>query len=506
MPTWTCADVETELKDTAAFLGHKKAGSESESVRDMEDKLMKGIISKIKSLTLTSSLSLSLYKVLDEQCTAFSNDMKTQIKAAIDCCLCQPGENTEPIHTVKPQNIELPQFLTQQEWGVIMNSNSYHEKIKVLTQRCSKLGIKSLSEQAVGSLMACVLCSLTSTPDPEAMYQMSLDVKLAFTPCSTSMPYMRKYPEDPSKLPHDIVSSAYEVGHGPAGCVPDKYSMMLGEVILRSTNKKLKAWRAKHNPQQKQAALEDKKHQPETNTASSGSHGGGDMPPWFLHFMNFQHAMHQRNMYGSPKKPASPKGKLALTNNDANPSVDQASAKQFAPKLRLSQKFGGSGLPIQDTPLENSQEQEQKTEVIDKSPANEATIPETQPHQNKLSGKDIEQAAFDALKSKQAAAKAKASAKAKAQAKGKAACKPKRKAQAKSLKRPASRISKSDEFSYEVEEPEERWRGKYDSWCSKHYHTCRNMAASAGFEDEQAKQLGKNARQKAACLYKKVFG
>ena len=55
MPTWTCADVETELKDTAAFLGHKKAGSESESVRDMEDKLMKGIISKIKSLTLTSS-------------------------------------------------------------------------------------------------------------------------------------------------------------------------------------------------------------------------------------------------------------------------------------------------------------------------------------------------------------------------------------------------------------------------------------------------------------------
>ena len=212
-------------------------------------------------------------------------------------------------------------------------------------------------------------------------------------------------------------------------------------------------------------------------------------------------------MHQSPKKPQPSGDRLALTNGTTNPSVDQGSAQQFEPKLRHHQKsVQSSSLPIEDKKAEAHNEVSDTQEVKGNTPQGN---PPQEPPQH--TGKDVEDAAFMAFKSKQEAAKAKAKAnsKAKAKAKGTAKAKCKAKAHAKSagcMKRPASQISMPMAFTYEPGEPEERWDGKYDSWCSKHYHTCRNMAINAGYNDEAAKEFGKEARKKATLLYKKTFG
>ena len=75
-----------------------------------------------------------------------------------------------------------------------MGGSSYHEKVRLLTAKCSNLGIKSLGEQTCGSIVACLLCSLTAIPDPPAVYQMALDTKLAFQPCASNLPFPQSVP------------------------------------------------------------------------------------------------------------------------------------------------------------------------------------------------------------------------------------------------------------------------------------------------------------------------
>eukprot|EP00435_Cladocopium_sp_Y103_P058158 s70_g20.t1 len=186
-------------------------------------------------------------------------------------------------------------------------------------------------------------------------------------------------------------------------------------------------------------------------------------------------------------------------------------AQQFEPKLR--HPHGQKSEPVSNTlPIEDKKD-EAHSEVND-TPQAEGNTEPAQQESSQHTGKDVEEAAFQALKKKQdvAKAKAKAKCKAKAKAKGKAHAKPKAQAKQQSagssicMKRPASRMSQAMTFTYEPGEPEQRWDGKYDSWCSKHYHTCRKMAVSAGYHDDEAKELGKEARRKATLLYKQTFG
>ena len=140
MPTWSLADVEKELKDASAFLGQKKASSGAQSATAMEENLIKGIVTKVESLCLTTSSSFSLYKTLDESCTYFSQGMKDTLKATIDTVLTKPTVEPANAHIFKPQTVDVPQYLTTQEWAVVMGGSSYHEKVRVLTAKCSKLG------------------------------------------------------------------------------------------------------------------------------------------------------------------------------------------------------------------------------------------------------------------------------------------------------------------------------------------------------------------------------
>ena len=499
MPTWSLADVEKELKDASAFLGQKKASSGAQSATSMEENLIKGIITKVESLCLTTSSSFSLYKTLDESCTYFSQGMKDTLKATIDTVLTKPTVEPANAHIFKPQTVDVPQYLTTQEWALVMGGSSYHEKVRVLTAKCSKLGIKSLGEQTVGSIVACLLCSLTAIPDPPAVYQMAIDTKLAFQPCTTNLPFLKVYPQNPRDLPAEIMSSAYGQGEEPSGQVPDKYPMMLGEVILRKSNKKLKAWHASQKAKEPQQVAPPTT-QPAPSAPSSSAYGQFNIADLMAGFMHFSQVM-QRNMHQSPKKPQPSGDRLALTNGTTNPSVDQGSAQQFEPKLRHHQKsVQSSSLPIEDKKAEAHNEVSDTQEVKGNTPQGN---PPQEPPQH--TGKDVEDAAFMAFKSKQEAAKAKAKAnsKAKAKAKGTAKAKCKAKAHAKSagcMKRPASQISMPMALTYEPGEPEERWDGKYDSWCSKHYHTCRNMAINAGYNDEAAKEFGKEARKIYACF------
>ena len=139
----------------------------------------------------------------------FSQGMKDTLKATIDTVLTKPTVEPANAHIFKPQTVDVPQYLTTQEWALVMGGSSYHEKVRVLTAKCSKLGIKSLGEQTVGSIVACLLCSLTAIPDPPAVYQMAIDTKLAFQPCTTNLPFLKVYPQNPRDLPAEIMSSAY---------------------------------------------------------------------------------------------------------------------------------------------------------------------------------------------------------------------------------------------------------------------------------------------------------
>ena len=320
--------------------------------------------------------------------------------------------------------------------------------------------------------------------------------------------FLRVYPQNPRDLPAEILSAAYGQGEAPSGQVPDKYPMMLGEVILRKSNKKLKSWYAAQQAKEQQKVAQPTP-QPASSAPSPSTYGQFSMADMMAGFMHFPQAM-QRNMHQSPNKLQPSGDRLALTNCQTTPSVDQGSAQQFEPKLRHPQKSAHvpTSLPIEDKKAEAHSEVNATQEAHGNTP--KGNPPQTEQPQH--TGRDVEEAAFTALKSKKGIAQAKAKSNAKAKAKGTPKAKGKAKAQAKSAassscrKRPASKISQPMPFTYEPGEPEERWDGKYDSWCSKHYHTCRNMAVNAGYDDDEAKELGKEARKKATLLYKKVFG
>lgn len=524
MAMWTVEDIKKEIADINAFLGHRKAGGQ---INDLETSMQKGILAKIDAVSLSPADSLLLYKQIDES-SSFSTAMKNTLKEQVDQTLTKPTQTQGPQVTLKPQTISLPKYLTKEEWNIVLTGQNYHEKVNTLVGRLVQLGLKSLSEKSVKSATACLFCSLSTLPDALAKYQMVQDVKLAFTSkaCTGSdMPFILTYPEEPDTLSPVVLAKAYSGGTSPSGFVPPEYSKMLHMVILRDTHKEIRKAKAQANTPAPAPTQPQSQPQPENNRAL-------DM---LLHMVGtFMHGQGRHYGQGSPPHGHSQKSaKLALGNGEtgAPPQTPKQAPlslqdiQPFEPKLRCGQ-------PFEDPPKQEPTEQSQaKT-----SSGAKLSLP-LQGETKQSDGKHVEEAAFAALKNRQAAAKASAKASAKgackpkAKAKGKAkakakptspdatkaedpkqseitpAAKAKAKAGGRQSKRTAAEMEKTVTagMSYTSGEPEDRWEGKLNSWTSKHYKLARQRAADAGASEEEAKAFGSLALHEAKAAYLAKF-
>ena len=487
MPTWTLADVEKELLDTASFIAHRKAASQSSTSSDLELTLTKGIIAKINSLHLTAGQSLTLHKILDEKCSSFSKEMVGEVRGAIDAGMTQPVIESGFQCNVKPQLVPLSQYLTKRDWECIYDSGASHaEKVKVCTCRLNMLGVKSLHEQTVGHVVACLLRPCTAPPPPPEIYKRALDTKLAFQPSVATLPYVRTYPDDPGRLPAAILTAAYPCQEGPAGHIPANFTLMHGEVILRYSHKKLKKTAQAVCTEQPTASSS-------STTPMSGSMSMGDVMSCMMNIANnFANNManmqqqQQNQQQQHQQQLEQPKAKLALCDGVVAPPA----ANKFEPKLSAPTTAETNEPPEQPAlPLKTQQ----------------PSLPEQASPQDHAA-ESVETAAFNALKNRsleKAKPKAKGSAKGKAKAKAKGQAKAKAKASAQAQQSAGS--NKRPLPEYEATKPEDRWEGKYDSWRSKHYHKARQLAVQLGWGDEDAKEFGKKARAQATVLYDQAF-
>ena len=482
MAMWTVEDIKKEIADINAFLGHRKAGGQ---INDLETSMQKGILAKIDAVSLSPADSLLLYKQIDES-SSFSTAMKNTLKEQVDQTLTKPTQTQGPQVTLKPQTISLPKYLTKEEWNIVLTGQNYHEKVNT--------------------------------------YQMVQDVKLAFTSkaCTGSdMPFILTYPEEPDTLSPVVLAKAYSGGTSPSGFVPPEYSKMLHMVILRDTHKEIRKAKAQANTPAPAPTQPQSQPQPENNRAL-------DM---LLHMVGtFMHGQGRHYGQGSPPHGHSQKSaKLALGNGEtgAPPQTPKQAPlslqdiQPFEPKLRCGQ-------PFEDPPKQEPTEQSQaKT-----SSGAKLSLP-LQGETKQSDGKHVEEAAFAALKNRQAAAKAsaKGACKPKAKAKGKAkakakptspdatkaedpkqseitpAAKAKAKAGGRQSKRTAAEMEKTVTagMSYTSGEPEDRWEGKLNSWTSKHYKLARQRAADAGASEEEAKAFGSLALHEAKAAYLAKF-
>ena len=196
------------------------------------------------------------------------------------------------------------------------------------------------------------------------------------------------------------------------------------------------------------------------------------------------------NLVMSPKKEESTPP--PSTNSKALPALD---VEAFKPKMRTSTSGSGGDL----LPLENGEVTHEDT------PGDSGN------------GAVIEQAAFDALVSREAAKKAtkssgkgkrkgKGKAKAKANPKAKASSKAKAKAQPKPKTASKRKASTNEDFVYDPGFPGAEWKGRsYESWTSKHYHAARELARNQGFSDDDAKGCAREARAKSAENWRATF-
>lgn len=479
MPTWTVDDVITEIKDVAAFLGHKKATSGAEGIAELEESMQRGIIGKVQSLPMTATSSLALYKALDEQASSFSSGMKSKVKEAIDTALTQPSIQPEKQLSLKPQTIELPKYLTVHEWDILLKGTNHHAKVATCASRLTKLGLKSISEKTVKFTLSCLLCGEATFPeDPKALYKMVQDVKIGFASSSKStqdLPFYVVYPSDPKQLPAEMLTKVY--GHeAPSMHVPDQYPMIKKSVFVRKSKKEMKQL---IGPTPVQA------QQPSQQVAnpSSSSSGNSSMPEMFMMFRMWEE-MKKRCQDSPPAKKKQKAIEDAPSVPAPQPQLAIENAAPFAPKTRLS--YGSSTDQAQSPQLPE-----------ETTPEHAPTVPA------KASGKDTEEAAFQALKNK---AESKVASKPKGSAKAKAKAKAKGKAKAAAMKRPASSMSTSKGIDYEPWLPEARWEGKIESWKSKHYHAARGLAEASGINIKDAKVIGQKASQKAKELYYQQFG
>ena len=148
---------------------------------------------KLSSLRWNAKHALEFHTLLDS-CGSFSSEMTTKLRQKVDTLLVEPMATPAMQLTLKPQTLSIPPYLTEEDWGYINGTHSYHTKLSVLCKRAKSLGVQSAAEQTTKSIAATLLCGLSTLPEPAAMHQVVADVKLcmASTATQAAVPFVLK--------------------------------------------------------------------------------------------------------------------------------------------------------------------------------------------------------------------------------------------------------------------------------------------------------------------------
>ena len=328
---------------------------------------------------------------------------------------------------------------------------------------------------------------MTSVPAAVIIYQIVCDLKATFaaTPVWPGLPFVKVYPDDPEALPKNYMEDAPSKWQPPSLC-----TLLQSDTIpLRKTHKAIS--------QQNKLATPSINCQP---TSSS-------VQPQDLCQVMMQGMQGMMNMFGQMAgnfagNDQHQATRLALP---AESTTNTPAVEVLKPKDEPKQHLALEAPP--PPPLKNDDITEVKS---DESTTQAAGLPVA-------SAEEIENAAFDALKSKTAASKGMPKAKGKAKAKAKAKAQTSKNtgchnspagASAKGkgkqgMKRPAACLKKPfycPKYLVPTPGPEWQFRTK-DSWTSKHYHAARALAQHAGADNETAKDLARQAHKEASEIW-----
>ncbi|OLP83251.1 Ferredoxin-fold anticodon-binding domain-containing protein 1-like [Symbiodinium microadriaticum] len=500
---WSVKDVCCEMRDCKALLEARQGTSPSS---DFLDRIKDTIGFKLRSLPqLSAAEALELHKVLGE--VDFPEAVAAALSQQIDEKLLQKTEQTTIVSLKQQSLTNMHLFLTAQDWALLEGDGAdWWAKQKCIVGRLKKLGVKSLAENTVRSCVSILLSTLTVLPHPDDQHAAVLEFKGCFhsTENVDGLPYLVRFPEQPSGLPPALLQSAYTEADPPVAKSLARLAYIAKALPVRDTHNSLSANLGKS----KKRPLATPQQSPVPSTALPAS------PSW------------QRGTGGSnwtASEASNPmQGFMGMCNemvkcmqsfqavqlqmtSRQNPSqCFQQQAEQFQPKPK--ELTTGATAPLQlsacnqvgqSTPM-TQPELGFAAKLALPAPENKTAEPTTaeaearNPEPEGLRELSPEEQLFESLKAKQAKAKAKCSAKAKA--KGKV------------LKRPRaapSALAGGPKLpKYVPEAPSaEQLSSRRACFVDKHYHKAKNIALKAGAGEDRAYEYARTARAKAAELW-----
>ena len=523
---WALEDVLKELNDFALLLP-----SRPEKKKPMMlEKLAANVCAKLDQFqSFSAADALKLHECL-EACN-FPDDFSEQVANKSDELLACGSQAMQAgqVTSLKPQKLSsIANYLTSSEWAMLQDSDvCWWSKQRMLVERLKKLGIKSMAEITRRWVLALLYCTLPSLPEADAVYQQVQELKGCFSTCpgpSDDRPYIVNFPDDPQKLPAELLEKAYPQEQ-PKYVHVEKLAHVARSLTLRSSSKKLAA------NKQKQAAASNAlatQHAPASHVASNNAFLQMPEGNPFAACMNMlaQTMMQASGMSQSSFSTAAanfqpnkkvlqllPGGQAASENKQAASLLQIQDAQKAAEKPAsmiaenlaemAANKPAASDPEKQATPTKSAGEQPQAGSSPETSAAKAFAV------ENKQE-KDYEQQLYEALqrrteqKKEQAAAEKKKKPKGKGKGRGKGKKKPE--AQPASavqvLKRPAAAIAKTSLEPYQAPTPtQQELSGNKQSFVDKHYHKARKLAAQEGQSFELQCLYAREARAQAVIAW-----
>ena len=494
---WSVDDICKELADIAQLIAGKKSDDPfCQALIQTSCSKIKGLVVlapcdalKIKkaAMVLGDDFTNAIWACLEKRLTSVGSELGTpQGPQGMSVC-------TKPQTLLHPFN-----YMTAADWKELEHQEtSWARKQTIVALRLKLLGIVSMSEKTMKSCLALLACTLTVVPDEKMMYSMLQEFKATFasTSCAVQFSNLTMYPENASDLPQNVFQAAFG-SEQPCPKVIDKFNLVARKVILRNTSKHMRGTGGKCADQHQASA------------GSSLSHGMG------MNDMMSNPMLHMFNMMCNKLMGMNSPGDVHGHSQNQQGKGGQVTLHNFKPKTLLA---------LGDVPGPDPANTESKLALPCPAPETEQAaatpVPSTQTQKGESheelaehdSEPDYEQAAFDALKARNAFQKvAKTKGKGKGKAKAKAKTKPHAKAKAKAATTKRSSTSSSSsakkmkKLDYKVPPPSEaQLQSTPRNYYNKHYHKCKELAINCGYSDTEAKEFAKKARATAVELWDK---